>query len=56
MSASSYMILKELGAIIIWCSKGFSGDYASCRKTKYTIEIDLGFIILIGVVVLILKL
>lgn len=47
MSAASYDILKELGAFIIWVSKGFKGSYSSCQQNKYAFEIGLGMVILV---------
>ncbi len=47
MSAASYDILKELGALVIWVSKGFRENYSSCKQNKYAFEVGLGVVILV---------
>lgn len=47
MSASSYDILKEIGALIIWIFKGFKGRYSTYRQNKYTFEVGLSLVICI---------
>jgi len=47
MSSSSYDILKEIGALTIWVSKGFSCTYSTCQQNKYALEVGLGLVVCI---------
>jgi hypothetical protein len=53
MSASSYDILKELGALIIWILKGFSYSYSTCRQNKYASEIGLSLVVFVIIIIFI---
>ena len=50
MSALSYDIFKEIGAVIIWIFKGFKKSYFLCRKNKYAPEI--GFIAVVLIILI----
>lgn len=55
MSASSYIILKEIGGVIIWIFKGFKVSYLSCRKNKYASEIGFLTVVIIVLVLFLTK-